>query len=108
MIVKMRTKNGWKFTDNVKHFYSTDVSLKECNEIRKAYSFYNVYRFFEINEGTICIGKGANQEAVLPTLNELFFEFNSKDGSFSGSEIVLTDAETYLLNDEGKTIERIN
>lgn len=110
MIVKIATESGWKYSDNVKDFYVENVTVQKCNEENKAYSYTNLVNH-ETKKALADGIDGAFQRTVKAKsamtrgnvqLKELFL-----GGRDNGSEIWLIDTEVFLMNDEGKTIERI-
>lgn len=85
MIVKIRTKDGWKFLSNVKkvEFQTNDRKTGEVKEIGNI----NIIEIVEKNV----------------KVKNLYVKYND----LSEENHIITD-EVYLMTDVGKTIERLN
>lgn len=108
MILKI-SYNGWKFYDNVKE---PSISYCEPDEEGKYHISWDETYLCEHeippmpqapNEyGFIIECKTKNQH---PAQSIFLITYQRKDGTYWS---ILSDCTTYLMNDEGKTIERIN
>ena len=98
MILKIATEKGWKFSDNIRHLYVDNIGVNDYNEYKKKYNYTNLLKHTIKNDDSI-----VQTTLEVSHLKEIFLE-----GILGGDEIWLTDSETYIMTDEGKTIERIN
>lgn len=93
MILKISTESGWRFMDNVEDvFVNQDTAKNICGQ------------------GNDCPTEWMDGHDNLPReeVEELRKCFNiSKNGELF-KRIVIKNNTVYLLNDEGKTIERLN
>ncbi len=98
MILKIknnRTKNetqGWRLIDQVKSVMFDRIPYKEFEVWKKQKINKNNYRGFFIGD--------KNQEGEEYSI--IYVEYRDKTG-----EIFVTDYDAYILNDEGKTVEKI-
>jgi len=88
MILKIEWCNGWLFQDKFERLEIIEVSKKEAEERR-------------INKQFVI--KRAKEDNDRVKMINLF-----KEGCDLFQVIVIDINQAYLLNDEGKTIERIN
>jgi len=87
MIVKIHTKHGWRFIDKIKNV-EVNESTKQSDEQFNSQCYYTNEKQNNIKVITAFI----DDDSFLPR----------------HLRIKIDEGEVYLLNDEGKTIERIN
>jgi hypothetical protein len=93
MILKISTESGWRFMDNVEDVFVHQDTVKNI-----------------IGQGNDCPTQWMDEHKNLPReeLVELYKCFTiSKNGELF-KRIVIKNNIVYLLNDENKTIERLN
>ena len=94
MIVKIGTLHGWKLIDNVETFeinQTTHAELKQQEDIEQS----------SCPVGFMVFDKGRREDMVIKVL-----KIWKRNNYFE--KIVIDVNNVYLLNDEGKTIERLN
>ena len=90
MILKFQQHNGWVFISNLYKVETKDMLNKEAEDLC-------------INKEFYCMNEKEGDKSVWVKLHYLFMNGIGFD------KIIITDInQVYLLNDEGKTIERIN
>ena len=94
MIVKIGTLHGWKLIDNVETFeinQTTHAELKQEEDIEQS----------GCPVGFMVFDKGRREDAVIKVL-----KIWKRNNYFE--KIVIDVNNVYILNDAGKTIERLN
>ena len=90
MILKFQTYGGWVFISDLDKVETKEMLKKDAQDLI-------------INKEFYCMNEKKDDNSVWVKLHYLF---TRRDGF---DKLVVTDInQVYLLNDEGKTIERIN
>ena len=107
MILKIGTKDGWHFFDNIKEI---DVEMTNCDQFNnkhadgERYSFSQAFLHYHRfdPDGKLIFDKdvAGRRESSIVKIAAFFH-----DGSV---ESYLADLKAYLLSDEGRTVEGIN
>lgn len=97
MILKIQSGKGWRYLEGVSEFGSQDF---EKSTIRPKLIFEEII----INHHHL------QNDEIVPDKTNMGFPMKHIWFKNKSSEIkqYLVDSETYLMSDEGKTIERIN
>lgn len=106
MVLKIHlpTESGWKFIDGIKE---PTVKYLDRNTVDDVKTYHEVFLGCHKVVDNKVLLKAENIEADKERpigLVEIWYR-NGEDNNYSA---ILIDITTYLLSDEGKTIERIN